>query len=648
MKLDWILEEYDGIVAVSDMDTYELLYLNRAGYELYHIKQDELLEHRKCYEVLQGNDSPCSFCTNKMLSEVGFHEWEFYNPILKKTLLLKDRKMFWEGRNARIEFATDVTEYHEKIKRGQMERDSVLKSLPGGIARIDARDFRTVLWHGANFLTMIGYTMEQFEREPPNLCTYVHPADLGKITDIMKSLKENGKVVITEMRVVRRDGEIRTFTTSFSYEDGANSEDGVHSYYSVCIDITEMKAQQELQQKALEEACRAAKMSDTAKTEFLSSMSHDIRTPMNAILGMTAIAEANVENPDKMRDCLDKIKVSGKYLLSLINEVLDMSKIESGKIELCEEKFNLMELVDQILQMCHKPLVEEKHHAFGLNVDRLRHRYVMGDENRLQQVLTNFLTNAVKYTPECGIIRLTIKESACRQSEFRQYQFIFEDNGIGMNKEFLKRIFEPFTRAEDLRVSKIQGTGLGMTISENIIHMMNGTVHAESELGTGSRFTVTIPLKLAEAPNKDEMEEVSVCGNRVLVTGWDFSGIHILLVEDNELNLEIARELLMMKGAAVDTAEDGKQAVERFEASEPGYYTVILMDVQMPVMNGYEAAAKIRELGRDDADKVAILALTANAFSEDIMRAKRSGMNDYIAKPIDADKMYGIITKWIK
>lgn len=774
MDLNWMLDEYDGIVYVSDLHTYELKYMNREGCRAFGVTNEELLSKRKtCYEVLQGRTEPCPFCTNPYLEEDSFYEWKFYNPHLQKTLLLKDRKLLWEGSDARIEFATDITEYRNKIESKEKERESVLKSLPGGIARVDARDARTILWYGANFLPMIGYTKEQFEQELHSQCSYVHPDDLSKVTGIMEELKGTEKIIITEMKVITRNGDVRTLTTTFSYENGDASEDGIPSFYSVGIDITEIKKEQKLQAAALEDAYHAAQIANTAKTAFLSNMSHDIRTPMNAIIGMTAIAAGNIGNPDKVLDCLKKIGHSSRHLLGLINEVLDMSRIESGQVNLSEDKFSLSELLQNVLEIC-QPLLREKRHKIKVNIGKVRNERLIGDMEHLQQVFVNFLSNSIKYTPDEGLIELELIEKEHHMAGFSLFQFVFRDNGIGMSEEFLPHIFDAFSRAQDSRINKIQGTGLGMAISQNVIHMMNGAIQVESELGKGTCFTINVPLRLQDPVEGDTKElmdlpvlvvdddqdvcegaclllkEIGMLGNWVLtgakaveevvrahvqaedyfavildwkmpvmngldtakairaqvgpdipiiiISAYDYSeveedltnagvnafiskplfkskmvqvfrtlidgmdcvkttskdsessanlaGLRVLLVEDNELNREIAWEILSTAGADVDTAVNGREAVDKFSLSSSGPYDAILMDIQMPVMNGYEASQKIRSLGRSDAQTVPILALTANAFLEDVIESQRAGINEHISKPISAEKLSSIIRKW--
>lgn len=769
----WMMDEYAGNIYISDMETYELLYLNETSADTLGMRREELLG-RKCYEVIQGRTSPCPFCTNDRIRPDSFYEWEFDNPVLERTFMIKNRVVNWEGRRARIELSHDMYSTEYKLAKKDRERDAIIRTIPGGFARVDARDMRTILWYGGGFLQVIGYTAEQFEVELHSQCSYVHPDDLERVTNVMLHSKSSGEDDTLEARVVTRDGTVKILTITCSYVCGEDSWDGIPSFYSIGIDVTKEREEQGRQRKALEEAYHTARIASSAKTNFLSSMSHDIRTPMNAIMGMTAIAQANLAAPEKVRDCLNKINVSSRHLLSLINEVLDMSKIESGKIDLVPEDVDLSELIESVSAIV-RPLVEEKRQDLQIHVGQVRHERVTADGDRLRQVFMNLLSNAVKYTPEGGNISLTIQELPSMIPERGRYEFIFEDNGIGMPEDFIPRIFEPFSRAEDSRISKVQGTGLGMAITENIVHMMNGAITVQSTLGKGSRFTVTIPLQLVQEEEPDEHElaglpvlvvddDRSVCENAVLLLGelgmrgywvlsgeealkhvlsahrhaddffavivdwkmpgmdgletvkairakmgedvpiiivsaYDYSSVEdefvkagadafitkplfkskvlhvlqlfcsgsrqtngeslaeekrpelcgkkVLLVEDNELNREIALELLQMQGLSADTAENGREAVERFQQSVPGEYAAILMDIQMPVMDGYEATAAIRGLSRQDARTIPILALTANAFASDIGKAQSSGMNDHISKPIDVERLTASLQKWI-
>ena len=551
-------------------------------------------------------------------------------------------------------------------------------------------------------------------------------------------------------------------------------------YLIVYINITDITEQRELQKKLekqskqLKEALKSAEQANQAKSDFLARMSHDIRTPMNAIMGMATIAKAHVDERERILDCMEKINGASKLLLSLINEVLDMSKIESGRLILSEDEFNVGELLQDLVVMM-QPEIKNKQQTLNIHVKNLRHENVKGDTQRIKQVLMNILSNAIKYTPENGRITIEIYEKDPHNG-IGNYQFVFEDNGRGMKPEFLDKIFEPFERASDDEIKRIQGTGLGMSISHKIIQMMGGDIKVESEYGKGSVFTFTMQLKLQDQgcfeddhlrdlpvlvvdddivccenacmrineigmkgeyaisgeeaigkverahhlnddyfavildlkmPGMDGIETATrirkVVGRDIpiiILSAYDcphfeeiaqragvdgfiskplmksklfylmksfaikqeekeeetekpqypfgnFEGKRILLVEDNSLNREIATVLLEETGAVVEEAENGLVAVNMVKNSSPGYYDLVFMDIQMPVMNGYDSTRHIRALERPDIKSMPIIAMSANAFAEDIKLCKESGMNEHIAKPIDFGKVLEILEKYL-
>lgn len=395
--------------------------------------------------------------------------------------------------------------------------------------------------------------------------------------------------------------------------------------------------------QALEEAYEGARRANLAKSDFLSRMSHDIRTPMNAILGMALIAQQHLNQPDRLSDCLDKIRVSGNHLLSLINEVLDMSKIESGSIRLSENTFLLSDTLSTVVQMI-RPDAERKGQRVTLRTE-VKNDAVCGDSTRLEQILLNLMSNAVKYTGTGGHITLSAEQKLSSQSGVSCLEFTVEDNGIGMTKEFQRRLFLPFERADDSRVTQVQGTGLGLAITHNLVQMMNGNIRVQSCIDQGTRFTVTLFLKVAEGESPCSKAE----RNR---EDPPFPpGTRILLVEDNELNCEIARELLNQSGLETECVADGQQAVDLFISHPPGSFALILMDIQMPVLDGYGATRAIRSLGetgqRPDAAKIPIIALTANAFADDAYRAQQAGMNEHVTKPLEIDRLIQTLHRWL-
>ena len=548
-------------------------------------------------------------------------------------------------------------------------------------------------------------------------------------------------------------------------------------YFVIGIrNISQMMKKELETQHALQEAYDAAEAANRAKSDFLQTMSHDIRTPMNGIIGMTAIAAAHIDDKERVQDSLTKIASASRHLLALINEVLDMSKIESGKVSLTEEEFNLSDLIDNLITMV-RPQIAEHQHELNVNIQKVEHELVIGDSLHIQQAFVNLMSNAVKYTPDGGKINLNIREIPCNQKKVGCYEFVFQDNGIGMSKEYLTQIFEPFTRAEDGRISKIQGTGLGMPITRNIVSMMGGDIKVESKLNEGSTFTVTIFLKLQDTDDlagkkfadmsvlvadDDEMSMESavdileglgmqadgvLSGEEALdhvvihreagqdynavILDWkmpgmdgvetarairakvgndmpiiilsaydwtdieteareagvnafiskplfksrmervfeeltgdgnndeaatsplqnleqmDLSGYCCLLVEDNELNAEIAQEILEETGMKVEHVWDGVEAVEAVTTAEDDKYDLVLMDIQMPRMNGNDATRAIRASKRKYCKTVPIIAMTANAFAEDVQAARTAGMNEHIAKPIDLKVLAKVLNKWV-
>lgn len=539
-------------------------------------------------------------------------------------------------------------------------------------------------------------------------------------------------------------------------------------------DETELKKKEVRDQEALREAYQAAENASNAKSDFLSKMSHDIRTPMNAIIGMTALAGSYIDDKDRMLECLKKITSSSKLLLGLINEVLDMSRIESGNIKLVDEDIELSVLLEDVLELV-KGDVKNKNLDLNVSIENMKHEKVIGDSIRIQKIFTNIISNSIKYTPNGGKISITVNEKPTHSKSTSCFEFIFEDTGIGMSKEFVKKIFVPFERAEDSRIDKIQGTGLGMAIVNNIIHMMGGEIQVESEINKGSRFTVTMVLKLQDDKEETDKELINlkvlvvddekvVCDSTckvlnsigmnsegvttgkeavtrvveeheknddfyaaiidwnmpemngiettkeirkavgkdvpiIIMSAYDWSDIEeeakaagvnafiskplfksrltttfkqllnnnqeeenplsvlknedysnrrALVVEDNELNAEIMREMLNMTGIKVDRAENGKVAVEKLESEPENYYDIVFMDIQMPIMNGYQAAEAIRQMDqRKDVHTIPIIAVTANAFVEDILTAKAAGMNEHIAKPVDIKELDEILQKWL-
>ncbi len=966
-------EELNEYVYVADMDTHELIYMNKKLKRLCGVPLQECLNGKKCHEVIRHCAMPCSVCNNKELKPGLFKEWWYYDPVYEKNLSVKDTMIEEDGRRYHVEIAIDVSPQewkanvvssHENLDavanetlRVALQKDTpdesiavileclgkmlngerayifeqnekgnddntyewvaagvapmkdtlqdlprevcanwyrkfskdkpiVIRDLkdiresdplqydnlkrqnihslftvplykgrtpigffgvanPSGkylgqapdilqmmthfiVASINQRDLimrlkqeeasRTAaafqeemtealvertqenldmvndiigsgLWYmdfdekgqmtrvfwSPKFRQMLGFTdTEDFPDVLESWSDRLHPDDKEMVLAAFWDCVAGKSEYDVKYRIMKKNGEYDWF---HAHGRTAVCADGTpRLFLGTFINITkDLRAQQ-----ALEEAYHAANRANAAKTEFLSSMSHDIRTPLNAIVGMTVIAATNLADTEKVRHCLSEITVSSKHLLGLVNEVLDMNKIESGKVDLNIGLFNLADMVDNFVSIS-KPLVAAKRHTFTMNVHDIKHENVFGDKERLEQCLMNFMSNAVKYTPEGGKLSLSITEKATNRPKISCYEFIFEDNGIGMEEEFIPMIFEPFSRSSDERAARQQGTGLGMSIARNIIQMMNGNIQVESRLDGGSKFTATIflenqdvddglldeelmdlPILVADddqvscentciilsqlgmkgdwvltgreaiekvmerhrenedyfalildwkMPDMDgvatarairaavgddipiiiisaydwsdieaEARAAGVDGfiskpifkSRVayvfreltgrgatespknLLSGYiekiskkeEFSGKKALLVEDNELNAEIAIEILKMTGLAIDHVWNGKEAVDTLASSADGYYDLVLMDIQMPVMNGYEATRAIRGLERDYLKRIPIIAMSANAFAEDVQMAKAAGMDEHISKPLDLERLTGVLSRY--
>jgi len=468
--------------------------------------------------------------------------------------------------------------------------------------------------------------------------SYVHPEDRDRFLSetslgtLYRRLKREKVFFIRYRRVI---GELCEYT-EFKVVDISDNQNASRCVLAVRSVDSEVRKDFE-QQELLKEALIQAQYANKAKTTFLSNMSHDIRTPMNAIVGFASIAMSHLEDRERVRDCVMKITAASRHLQSLINDVLDMSRIESGKLVLREEPCSISGLVDDLTAV-----FQPQTQAGGLTLqveNSVQDDRVFADTLKLNQVLINILGNAVKFTPAGGLIYFTARQESLPAEGCGKYVFTVRDTGIGMSKEFQQHIFEPFERETTSTLSQTEGTGLGMTISKNLMELMGGEITLESEQGKGTTFTVSLILR-QQAPGEEVEEDKCVAPGQV-----NFEGVRVLLVEDNELNREIAVELLESEGFVVEQAVNGADAIEKLERSEPGYYRVVLMDIQMPVLNGYEATRQIRSMGRRDVAAIPIIAMTANAFEEDRELAMKSGMNDHLAKPVRVEELLEKLAK---
>ncbi len=410
------------------------------------------------------------------------------------------------------------------------------------------------------------------------------------------------------------------------------NQDSMIVYSERIMDVA--KKEEEENRRVLQNALDMAEQANHAKTTFLNSMSHDIRTPMNAIIGFTALAIAHIDDTALVKDYLRKIATSGDHLLSLINDILDMSRIESGSMKIEEAQVHLPTLLQEIKTIV-QPDIEAKQMCFLIDTGEIKNEEVLCDKLHFSQVMLNLLSNAVKYTPAAGKIEIHVRQKGSVRPDYACYEFHVKDNGIGMSEEFQKHVFESFTREQTQTVSGIQGSGLGMAITKNILDMMGGTISVHSEPNVGTAFIVTLQFKIAAETGKAAVqEEDNVSGATI-----DLKGRKVLLAEDNELNREIATAILEDIGVAVSCVSNGIEVVDEIAHSVPGQYDLILMDIQMPLMDGYTATREIRTLDNPEIADIPIIALTANAFDSDKKKALKTGMNGYVAKPISTEKL---------
>lgn len=768
------------------MDTIWTIYLEDGSVEIQKDSMIPELENTKHDYVILNNTikndvyPPDHILWDETVSLEAFHKMIAEGCFHKKFDMRFCNKHFgFEWHEAFIDILTNKEGIPDRVVLSSHNVNDFRKSQI--IETAVKAEYDYVIYIEASKNSYVMYTSGTESETPPPVASsnyeavvaeynrqYMEPEFCDAMTEKMSIahvdpiLRQHGEYILYGTMI--ENGEKREKKMRFSYFDREQN-----IWLMTRTDITEIKEERK-QKLLLQEALQSATAANRAKSDFLSRMSHDVRTPINAIVGMTAIAGLHMNDQNRIADCLKKITISSKLLLNLINEVLDMSKLESGKIMLTEETFKLDELLESLFIMVQSAF-EAKKQKLVIH-SKVKHECLIGDVQRIQQALLNMLTNAIKYTPNKGLIQISVEEKPSVYNGYGQFEIAVTDNGIGMKPEFLSKVFEPFERSDDKAIRNIQGTGLGMAISRHIAQMMNGDILVESEYGKGSKFTMRFHIKLGgmdEYDNnllidlpvlvvddddisceiacenlqelgmkpewvlsgQDAVQKVSD-GNKyfaiiidlmmpnmngiettykirecvgpdvpiIIISAYDYSdyeiealkvgvngfickpimksklfllmkkfatnkkeeeevtivpsivasfpGKRILVVEDNDLNREIAYELLQETGAEIETASDGLEAVNKVSASPEGYYDFIIMDIQMPVMDGLEATRQIRLLDRQDIKDLPIVAMSANAFAEDVRLSLEAGMNEHIAKPIEIDRLYSVMGKWFR
>lgn len=678
--VQWVAEQMPGgFFIYKNDDTQKIIYANHAVYQIFGC------ENAEDFREFTGNKFKGMVHPEDYENVVSSIERQIEDSdsdnldYVEYRIIQKDGSVRWvedyghctsmpEYGEVYYVFLGDITEEHlvrerynriakqkmmalEELERETASLRTIHEMLGSGKWTMDFDEngnMMRVSWSD-QFRKMLGYKgLEDFPDELESWSDLLHPDDKDRVLKEFWATLED----TSGQRVYDVEYQLMTLNRGYRWYRATGKptrrDDGTPiTYIGIFVDITEKKLMDEelkRQHVLLEQALKEAQAANKAKTSFLSNMSHDIRTPMNAIIGFTNLALLDTGNQKVMEEYLTKIKASSEHLLSLINDVLEMSRIESGKIELNEVPVNLPDILHDLATIIIGQ-VEGKNQELFMDAVNVTDENILCDKLRLNQVLLNLVSNAIKYTGSGGKISVRIIQKASASDGMAPYEIRVKDNGMGMTPEFAERVFEAFERENTSTISGIQGTGLGMAITKRIVEMMNGTISVDTKLNEGTEFIVKLSFKVQQGGKKDyhipQLNDV-----HAPVTDG-FSGKRLLLVEDIEINRQIALTLLEMYGFIVEEAENGEEAVRKIDEVGGDYFDAILMDIQMPVMNGYDAARGIRALPEGKGAKIPIIAMTANAFDEDKQLALAAGMNGHIAKPIDTDKLVEVLSKYL-
>ena len=613
----------------------DIISFSRTNFEEFIFPEDRerFMETFTKENILRSLDSHGTFT---MTFRLMFHRVPTWVH-LKVTRMIEEEKRHVVIGISSVDEQVRAREAFEKAHREQMTYGRVAQALAGdyfSIYVVDPDTDRFTEYSSTGDYDSLGIEKEGedfFGTSRKNMSRVIYPGDkdrfLGTFTreKVMSILERDGSFTM-KYRLMLGDAPVYVSMKATLMEDEA----GRHLIIGTNNIDAQMK-REEAYRKQMEE------LRTSARNDFLANMSHDIRTPMNAIVGYTNIAKSNPEDAETVRDALDKIGSSSHFLLSLINDILDISKIESGKMQLSHNPCNLLEVFRRIEDIT---LLQAKNKSLNITYDRssVRHTMVNTDELRLEQILINIISNAIKYTPEGKDVFISAKEEGLPGTGKNRYSFIIRDTGVGISEEYLPHLFESFTREENTKLNRVQGTGLGLAITAKVVEMMGGTISVKSKVGEGSEFIVVLEM--------EELREQS-SGADISSVERDLSGCRVLLVEDNEINAEIAVMILTQYGLITERAGDGQEGFEKIRTSGEGYYDAVLMDIQMPVMNGYEASAAIRALEGSYYKAIPIIAMSANAYDEDVRDSLRAGMNAHIAKPYQPEELMALLGKYI-
>lgn len=491
----------------------------------------------------------------------------------------------------------------------------------------------------SNSLRVLGINNIEIEKDKFSFINLIHPDEREEIKELLENANQE-EPLEKEFRFYKNNElePIWLRLNIFPVKDNYDSKSNVSKYIVTISDQTEEKKKKQ----ALSDALRLAQDANRAKGDFLANMSHELRTPMNGIIGMTTLAKTNINNTKKVEQYLDNISISSNHLMMLINDILDMAKIDNGKMYITHELFDFNEMINDVNSMIYQQAIK-KELSYNVKMTNIVYKKIIGDFMRTKQILINILSNSVKYTPSGGNVLMEI--SQIQSGDKLKVNFTISDNGIGMSEEFLKNLFKPFERGSNISNKNIEGTGLGLAITKNLIALLDGTIRVHSNLNKGSKFVIELPFDI----DKNYKVSVNDLQNNKLNTfsnsniKYLLKGKRFLLAEDNDLNAEIAISFLEQASAKVELAKNGKEVLKKFLKSQKNYYDCILMDIQMPLMNGYDATRAIRNSVHDDAESIPIIAMTADAFEENITMSLEAGMDGHISKPIEINVLYNTL-----
>lgn len=635
-QLERVLDSITGIsIFVTAQGSHEILYVNERVKKIKHsIKPGDI-----CDEVWKCDHKHCPACS---MEEKESRTITSYDMPFGKFVDISAAEVLWEDRIP-AHVVSVCSHTIEKVDQGtelrRMQMQVALSQIYTMVNSVNLTKNTYFIMEYAGFDSHCAPISGKFDdlvaagamsMHPDYRETFLEKFSRSSLLELYAS-GENSRYMTH--RQMGDDGNYHWTDTHVIRVENPYNDDVMQ--ISLSRNIDERKKMEEQMKTALE----AAKRANRAKTDFISRMSHDIRTPINAIMGMSNIASTNLRNPEKVRDCLEKVGLSTRFLLSKINDILDMSKLESGKLAIAEKKFHFRELIQELKEMFALQ-TEEKQQKLEIFVHENVADAYLGDALRLNQILFNLLSNAILYTLEGGNISLKAEQISGKGDEVL-LKLTVADNGIGMSEEFQKVLFEPFEQECATEGRVFEGSGLGLPITRSLVQLMGGTIHFESKRKKGTTFVVELPFKLLEEDRKKEVQEEEYDFSEV------FQGQRVLVVEDNEINLEIVQTFLESWNLEVDAAENGLIAVEKFKNSQPGWYQLVLMDIRMPVMDGLTATREIRALDRADAGTVPIMALTANVSPGDSQHAKKIGMNEYLTKPVEMKLLHRKIKEFI-